>query len=73
MTRYMDLLDRLIQRVHVRDATGRAIERGYVSDLLSAHTALFGTIGGDSAKVELSPELWSNAILPAVAIWKNRV
>lgn len=73
MMRYLDLLDRLIERVHVGVATGRAIERGYVSDLLSAHTILFRAIGGHIATVQLSPELWANAVLPAVAIWKNRV
>jgi hypothetical protein len=73
MMRYLDLHDKLIIRVGVGLATGKAIESGYVSNLLSAHTTLFRAIGNHKATVTLPSQVWSDAVLPAVAIWKNRV
>jgi hypothetical protein len=72
-TRYLLLLNQLIEEVRRGAATNTRLNSRTLGYLLNTHTTLFNVLLRKKVKIPVNPQSWGNVVLPAIAVWGNRI
>jgi len=71
--RYLSILKVVIREVRQGAETSTKLHRGTLAKLLTAHTAAFNLILRKGINLPIGPDVWSNVVLPAIAVWGDKI
>ena len=68
--RRLEYVDKLIE---ANSSSSRALKKGHISRLLTAHTRTFNTLSRMNKTASSDYESWQNAVRCAVRVWKDDI